>query len=288
MPETITATIRQRFSCRSYLTQPLEPRAQAELEAFIQALSPGPFGTRGRFVLAAVSAAERGVLRGLGTYGFVKGAPAYLIGACRETGRGLEDFGWQMEQIVLKATALGWGTCWLGGTFTRSNFAGLVGAGPDEIIPAVSPVGLAADRPRRIDNLVRQVAGSADRLDWNRLFFDGAFDAPLSPAAAGPFAEALEMVRLGPSASNKQPWRVIKDGDAWHFYLQRTPGYRESWITRLLGVADLQRADLGIALCHFELSARAAGLPGGWQQLPQPPPAPDALTHYLVSWAARQ
>ncbi len=286
MPADITtATILQRFSCRSYLTQPLAANLLAELEAFIQALPPGPFGTRGRFALTSVSAAQRSALRGLGTYGFVRGAPAYLIGACRESGPGLEDFGWQMEQIVLKATALGWGTCWLGGTFTRSSFAGLMNLQGDELIPAISPLGLAAARPRIIDTLVRQTAGSATRLGWDALFSDAAFGVPLTPASAGPFAEALELVRLGPSASNKQPWRVLKDGTAWHFYLQRTPGYREGWLTRLLGVADLQRADLGIALCHFELGARAAGLPGGWALLPQPP-ALNAAAEYKLSWLA--
>ena len=36
--------------------------------------------------------------------------------------------------------------------------------------------------------------------------------------------DCLEMVRIAPSASNKQPWRVVRDGPAWHFYCQRTPG----------------------------------------------------------------
>ena len=35
----------------------------------------------------------------------------------------------------------------------------------------------------------------------------------------------LEMVRRGPSASNKQPWRVVRAGERWHLYLQRTRGY---------------------------------------------------------------
>jgi len=32
----------------------------------------------------------------------------------------------------------------------------------------------------------------------------------------------------------------------------------------VLRLADLQRVDLGIALCHFELVARERGLPGRW------------------------
>lgn len=40
-------------------------------------------------------------------------------------------------------------------------------------------------------------------------FFDGTFDAALSKEKAGSLQELLEMVRLAPSAVNKQPWRVV-------------------------------------------------------------------------------
>jgi nitroreductase len=284
MAQSITSTIRQRFSCRSYTNNPITPDVQAELEAWIQNVPPGPFGSSGRFKLVAITAADRGALHKLGTYGFIKGAPAYIIATCRDSGRALEDFGYQMEQIILKATALGLGTCWLGGTFTRSSFARLIAATPDEIIPAVCAVGEIAEHPRIFDGLVRQFASSAERLGWERLFFDGAFGVPLTPQGAAEYATPLEMVRLGPSASNKQPWRVVKSGPAWHFYLQRTPNYRITWANRLLGVADLQRADLGIALCHFELSTAEAKLPGRWQVLSPTLTLPDKLTEYVISW----
>jgi nitroreductase len=282
-----TDIIRRRFSCRSYLSTPLTPEVRAALETFVAALPPGPFGTRSRFMIHDVTTAERGALRKLGTYGFVRGAPAYLIAACRDNPQALVDFGWQMEQIVLRATALGLGTCWLGGTFTRSSFAALLGAGPGEILPAVSPLGQGSEKPRLIDSLVRRAASSADRFAWEKLFFS-ADGSPLTLPEAGPLAEPLEMVRLAPSASNKQPWRVVQDGPALHFFLRRTPGYREGWLQRMLSVADLQRADLGIAMCHFELSARQAGLPGGWVQAPVSltPALSDGALEYIATWRA--
>jgi hypothetical protein len=70
---------------------------------------------------------------------------------------------------------------------------------------------------------------------------------------------------MAPSASNKQPWRVVRRGGDWHFYLQRTKGYgKGSALFAVLRLADLQRVDLGIALCHFELAARELGLTGEW------------------------
>ena len=96
------------------------------------------------------------------------------------------------------------------------------------------------------------------------------------------------MVRLGPSASNKQPWRVIQEDHAFHFYVQRTPGYRDSLLQRMLRVEDLQRVDLGIAMCHFELTARELGLRGRWAAQEPKLETPDPLTEYTISWVGEE
>jgi len=61
------------------------------------------------------------------------------------------------------------------------------------------------------------------------------------------------MVRWAPSAVNKQPWRVVLSGKAAHFYEKRSRGYVDGagW--------DLQKIDLGIALCHFACGLEAQG-----------------------------
>ena len=84
----------------------------------------------------------------------------------------------------------------------------------------------------------------------------------------------LEVVRWAPSASNKQPWRVVRGRKRWHFYLARTKGYGKGLLTSLVKLADLQRVDMGIAMCHFELAAREAGIEGRWvtdRPLPRTP-----------------
>ncbi len=128
------------------------------------------------------------------------------------------------------------------------------------------------------------LAGSNQRLPWEALFFDARWGVPLSPEAAGAYAEALEMVRLGPSASNKQPWRIVREGNHWHFYLQRTPRYAAMGLGKLIRIADIQRIDLGIAMCHFELTAAELGLAGQWQIGDPGLEMPDDLTEYTASW----
>jgi hypothetical protein len=184
------------------------------------------------------------------------------------------------------ATDLGLGTCWLGGSFSKSNFARKISAGPDEQVPAVAAVGYSAEKRRWLDSFIRRQAGSDGRRPWARLFFDRTFAGPLSPEAAGAYASPLEMVRLGPSASNRQPWRIIKDGQAWHFYLQRTRGYGTGSMA-IFKMADLQRVDMGIAMSHFELTAQEAGLPGKWIISEPDIVKPDGLTEYTVSWVEK-
>jgi hypothetical protein len=129
---------------------------------------------------------------------------------------------------------------------------------------------------------------SANRLPWEMLFFHGGLSTPLTGEAAGRYALPLEMVRLGPSASNKQPWRVLRTGNDFHFYLRRTPGYREGFFQRILRLADLQRIDIGIAMCHFELAATELGLQGRWEAREPGVKTPDPLSEYVISWLSRK
>jgi len=283
--QPITDIIRRRYSCRRYLDAPIEEETRQRLAEFAASDTDGPFGrTPARFMLAVASEQERQALRGLGTYGFIRNPTGFIIGALGPGDRNLEGFGYLMERIVLFATDLGLGTCWVGGVFTRSSFSRRIGAKGKETIPAVVPTGYIADEGGSGDP-IRRMAGSNQRLLWEALFFDARWGVPLSPEAAGAYAEALEMVRLGPSASNKQPWRIVKEGDRWHFYLKRTPRYPAAGLGKLIGVADIQRIDLGIAMCHFELTAAELGLAGQWQIRDPGLEMPDDLTEYTASWA---
>jgi hypothetical protein len=110
------------------------------------------------------------------------------------------------------------------------------------------------------------------------MFFDGAFGVPLTGAAAGEWARPLEMVRRGPSANNKQSWRVVLDhgpaapaAPVLHLYKVPSMGY--------------ESLDAGIALCHFEQTCHELNLPGHWETLPDAPPAPKAA--YLATWVGK-
>ncbi len=148
-PHSITDLIRQRYSVRRYQNTPIEAATQAELQARLEAIQKGPLGTPVRFKLVAAAAGDSQSLRGLGTYGFIKNPTGFIVGrgagertcgrkrTCGAKEHALEDFGYAMEQAILEATALGLGTCWLGGSFTQSSFAKRMDKRADEIVPAV-------------------------------------------------------------------------------------------------------------------------------------------------------
>ncbi|MFH2103476.1 MAG: nitroreductase family protein [Chloroflexota bacterium] len=283
----VTEIIRERFSCRSYSQEPIPADIRADLVGFLSSRQDGPFGTRSRFDLVAASEQDRSSLRGLGTYGFIRGATGFIVGAAIPQGLYLEDYGYLLEEIILYATGLGLGTCWLGGTFTKSSFARKIALREREEVPAVAAVGLIADPGKARNGFIRNVAGSHQRRPWERMFSDGQFGVPLTSEQAGDYAIPLEMVRLGPSASNRQPWQVVKAGDLWHFYLRRTEGYREGTFSQALKMSDLQRIDIGIAMCHFELAARELGLKGAWVIREPGIERPNKLYGYIASWHPR-
>lgn len=279
----IRTAMKKRFSCRSYLDEPLPSFLVEKFNKLVAEVPTGPFGGRGRFVLLAAGENDQQTLRSVGTYGFIQGANAFVLGAISRGDYYLEDFGWQMEWLILKATELDLGTCWLGGSFTRSTFSQKMKTSIEESMPAIFSIGKMTDEKAARDGLLRRHINANDRLPWELLFFENTFSTPYIPGKYAQWDHALEMVRIGPSASNKQPWRLILDDKCCHFYLQRTKGYHEGIVQRFLGVEDLQRVDMGIAMCHLELAMVAEGLNGEWIMADPEIPLDNELTGYVAT-----
>jgi hypothetical protein len=269
--------IKKRISCRTYRNESLEAGKLDALKAVLASSTQAPFGNRVRFELFDFEKMSADEIRACGTYGVIKGARQFIVGAVVKAERAMEDYGFCLEKIILYATGMGLGTCWLGGTFRRTGFAARIRLSDNELLPAVTPVGYAGDGRSVIDRVFRLGAGSNRRKPWGGLFFDENL-RPLEREKAGPYATALDCVRIGPSASNKQPWRIIRDGriPSFHFFLQRTPGYGD------YGEVRLQNVDMGIAMCHFEQSARELSLDGQWQVAE--PNIEARGMEYVVSW----
>lgn len=273
----IINVIKSRHSVRTYKADNLSKELKVKLATYAKEIQ-GPFEAKVRLELIDdIDITERAGGK-IGTYGVIKGAKAFIAGVMEKGQYSEEQLGYALEKLILYAASLGLGTCWLGGTFKRSEFAELVDPTEKELIPIVTPVGYPEKRRSILESLMRAGAGSDKRKPWSELFFDRGFDKQLRPEEAGRYEHALEMLRLAPSASNKQPWRVIKDGNTYHFYLKPTKGY---------GISkdyNIQKIDIGISMSHFEMTAVEAGIEGKWEVIPGIGNVGDEEAEYIVSW----
>jgi hypothetical protein len=271
-------TIKRRVSCRSYRNVPIKEADRKKLVDFILTSVQGPFGNKVRFELIDLAGKERDEIKTLATYGMIKGASTFIVGAVTKGERAMEDYGYCMEKIVLMATHLELGTCWLGGTFNRSASASRINKRNDEVIPAITPLGYPKEKSIR-NSVIRFIARSNSRKPWEKLFFCGDSHSPLPRDIGGAYQLGLECVRIGPSASNRQPWRIIKEknDDIYHFYVSRTPGYG-----KLYADVSLQDVDMGIAMCNFEVAVCEMNGKGRWEDV-QFPHKQNGL-EYIVSW----
>ena len=183
----------------------------------------------------------------------IVGTDTYIAGKMLRAPHAEEAFGYAFEKIVLFAESLGVGTTWIAGTMDRQAFERAVRLEEGEVMPCVSPLGYAAKKMSLRETMMRKGVRADSRLEFSALFFRGSFDSPLSPASAGDLAPALEAVQLAPSAVNKQPWRVVLCENKAHFYLKHNRGRTPD------GGWDVQKVDMGIALCHFALAAAQCG-----------------------------
>lgn len=168
-------------------------------------------------------------------------------------------FGYSFEKLVLYAWSLGIGTVWIGGTMKREAFEKAAGLKDGEMMPCITPVGYPAEKRSMREKLMRKSIKADSRKPEEELFFDGNFETPLDlkkasgGLSAGELADIFEMVRWAPSAVNKQPWRIVADGEIFHFYEKKDKGYVNE------ATGDLQKIDVGIALCHFTMGLDEIG-----------------------------
>lgn len=257
----IESAVKKRISVRNYTDMPIEEIKMSEIKKFVSN-TDNPFNQNVNLHFFDLN--DSGEDQKLGTYGVIKGAQHYLGASVKPITMALVAVGYQLETIMLYLAHLDIGTCWLGGTFDRKGFTSVLSIGADEILPAITPLGYAQERRHLQEVLMRTFIQAHKRFDWEKLFFFNDFQTPLTKEEAVEFAFALEMVRLAPSASNKQPWRILSKDGVWHFYQYKSPGYSDAF------PYDIQRIDMGIAAAHFHLATAEMGISGefAWELAP--------------------
>lgn len=261
--------ILKRRSVRTYLDEPISEEDLKWIENYIQIMdnSVGPFDHKIKLNTIVVKGQKN-----LGTYGIIKNPQLYIGGSCVNVDEALLDFGYIFEQVILDLTSRNIGTCWLAGTFKRHDFENYIKVDACELMPAVTPLGYFK-KTRTLEQIMRKMAKSDNRKPFEELFFNVDQLTPISMDKNHKYYNAFLSVQNGPSASNKQPWRLVYDDmeDVIHFYLDSTPKYNTS-----LGF-PVQKIDMGIAMKHFELAVEQKK---NWLITEHP----DTIWEYIISY----
>lgn len=276
LPIPIVETIKKRCSVRTYQDKELEPDVRGMLQSYMDNLE-NPFGMQVKKYIIDKKLASEG--EKLGTYGVIKGASTFMGISVPDKDLAHVAAGYEFENLILEATALGLGTVWLAATFNREGFASAMGVPKDELFPAISPVGYPAAKRSLTESLMRTAMRSSSRKEWNTLFYLDNFQTPLHKDESGDYAEPLEMLRLAPSDKNTQPWRVLKASNSYHFFVTYKSG-----ISR--GEEIIKRVDAGIALSHFHQTVLELGLKGCFKQTEPENIELPQNTYYITSWHA--
>jgi nitroreductase len=222
--------IQKRFSCRDFLPTRLSESVKTKLQHYLKSEE-----TEDSFFSIAYSPRYK---------------HDYIIGQVNPSSINSLLFGIRFERIILYCTQLGLSTCWTG-VFPQHHFRSLMKNGPQYPIGIISPIGYPAHIP-----------SPKRKKSWEEIFFHRTPQTPLHPRDVPSYFHPLEMVRIGPSGMNLQPWRILYTDHAFHFFLERKNGIVGMGFKTLL--LDLQLIDMGIAICHFELSANQRNLKGRW------------------------
>lgn len=260
----LVSVIAKRASVRNYTTSENENELLEKIEKFIAEINrtKGPFGNN--ITINLVKKNEDSQKMKLGTYGVIKGAQNFLVVTVNKAPNIMLDLGYLFEQVILYATSIGLATVWMAGTFSRNHFSKAINLTEGVMMPIVAPIGIETSTKSLISKHIIK-SKSHVRNDFSTMFFEENQNKPLVNEQDSEFIQALENIRLAPSALNKQPWRVIKENNKFHFYKTRS--------------SELVDIDLGIALCHFDLSMQVQGFNGSIAKEEN-----SLMTNYVATW----
>lgn len=262
-------TIKNRKSVRTYEEKAIEPEKRQALETYISDVkNPVHVPVEMKLLDSKKDHVSSPVIVGADTW--IGGKVALVPDADLA-------FGYSFEKAVLYAKDLGLGTVWLAATIDRPAFEKAMAVTDKEVLPAVSPVGYAAEKKSVRESLMRKGLKADSRLAFSELFFQVDFSHPISENEAGEWKVPMNCVRWAPSATNTQPWRLVLSADhkTVHFY-EKHKGKDKLPI-------DIHKVDLGIAMCHFEIAAEEKGLNGQFSR-EDPGLAHDADVEYIISY----
>lgn len=228
----LNKAIEMRCSRRTYIDKPIDNEKVRILEKLIEDVNK-----EGNLHLQLVlndGNAFQGIRK---SYGLFTGVQNYIALVGNDDKFFREKIGYYGEQVVLEATRLGLGTCWVGGSFDKKSCNCSVEKG--EVLIAVIAIGNIPVEHTLKEKIIAKMARGKSKAVSEMYESDEVIPDW--------FEAGMKAVQKAPSAMNKQPVKF---------------SYKNSIVTAgIEGDKDYQQIDLGIAKLHFELGGQG----GKWQ-----------------------
>ncbi len=241
----------RRRSRRLYNGFPLEREAFEKLTMVCNHFQP--FNSARAVLIEDAKSVFKGII---GAYGKIRGAPCFIsfIGDMRDK-YVQEKAGYTGEGIILEATSLGLGTCWVGKSFDPKIAASFIELKEHEKIIAVASVGYASSEESFEERLLTGFGKTHHRKPLEKLV------KGIKESEFGEWIkEALLSAQLAPSAVNRQPWRFFIEKNSITISVDN--------LNDSYGIS--KRLDCGIAMLHIEVTALYFGVKGRWDFLELP------------------
>lgn len=223
---TITQAIEKRKSRRTYSDKPISPEHTALLRSRID-----EYNQRSGLTIRLV---EKGASAFAGirkSYGMFKGVRSFFVMKGPAGDPHLkEKIGYYGELLVLEATALGLGTCWVGGTFDPS---GIRRSSGEELVCVITVGPVPSSETARERLIYKAIHRGTKTIDQ------------LSMVTGTPpawFQRGMKAVQKAPSTRNTQKVLFTYENGSLRASVPDTYKF------------DL--VDLGIAKLHFSLAAK--------------------------------
>lgn len=236
-------TIKYRTSRRAYIDKQLERKDIDKIKELISKINEES-GLNFQFIEECSK-----LFKGFSaSYGMIKGLNSCiaLVGNVN-----IDNYktkvGYYGEMLVLEATHMNLGTCWIGGTYDKKECRKHVDIKQDEELICVIAVGEVLEDKSMREKLISKM--NKGKKSFDQILLNKDTDVLPSWVKVG-----IDFVTQSPSALNKQPVGYSLSGNIVKAYTTSEKyGY--------------EGIDLGISMLHFELGAKSQGHNGKWNYI---------------------
>jgi nitroreductase len=224
---TLLEAIEKRTSRRSYLNTPIEAGKLQKMKDAIHKYNMAS-GLSIQFVKNGKEAFQ-GLRK---SYGMFHGVRSFIALVGKTSDPDLkEKAGYYGELLVLEATTLGLGTCFVGGTYDKKNC--LCKIENHETLVCVITIGNVEDSPGWKEKMIYRMAHRGS-IRLEKLYES-------DQGVPSWFLKGIKAVQAAPSSLNRHPAKFVYQSGMVSAYVENTNGFN--------------LVDLGIAKANFEIAS---------------------------------